>query len=102
MFIEMPEIIQLLHYGHTQCPERNCREWLAAHGVRQFRRGGIYIRDFVLNAIDEEAQKCLQPEKLANSTMSAAPSVWEKKLSKSKNTLRDLLNQKMRQATLQN
>ena len=98
MFIELPEIITLLHYGHTKWPERNCREWLSAHGIRQFRRGGIYIRDFVLNAIKEEAQKCLQSEKEGKYTTSAARYVSAIKGSQSPKGLRDLINEKTQSA----
>ena len=97
-YIDMPEIIERLRFEHAKHPERSCREWLARRGIRQFRRGGVYFREQVLNAIEMEKQKCSASEKEGMSITSGGRYVWAGKPSQSKNTLLDLVSSKMRES----
>lgn len=100
-YIDMPEIVQRLRYEHSKNPERSCREWLSKHGIKQFRRGGIYVREQVLNAIELEKGKCLVLENAAKSITSGARYVLETKHTRSKSTLLDFVNCKMQENMLQ-
>ena len=56
-FIEIPEIIDILHIK-SKSPERYVRDWLKTYGITQFHRGGVYVREHVLNAIEERKNRC--------------------------------------------
>lgn len=101
-YIDMPEIIERLRFEKSVNPERSCREWLARHGVKQFRRGGIYVREQVINAIELEKQKCLVLENVGKPIISGERCVLETKRLQSKNTLLDFVNSKMQESMHQN
>lgn len=94
------EIAKLLHKENESNPQRNVREWLARHGLKSFTKG-YYVRGLVEKVLEEEEKKCLVQEKLANITTSGERLEWVSRQSRSKNTLQDLLNQKMQQAMCQ-
>ena len=97
-YIDMPEIIERLRFERSANPERSCREWLARHGVKQFRRGGVYVREQVLNAIELEKEKCLVSENVGKSIISGGRYVLETRRLTSKNTLLDFVNSKMQES----
>ena len=90
------EVAQILQYSGERAIRRT-HDWLLSRGVHQFRRGGFYSREVILELLRKESEKCILGKE-DNSIMSPGKCVWGNKRLKSKSTARDILNSKMQES----